>query len=454
MKNRMHLPSVMALTVSLALGLPAAAGAIDLIETYKLALDNDAEFAAAVAGNKAAHEFKPQARAALLPNISLDAWTAYNDGRRKARSRSGMVADDARYNTNGYGLSLTQPVFRWDRWVQLRQADDRVKQANAELDSAAQDLIVRAAARYFEVLAAEDNLEYRITTKDAFFSQYNQALQRFEVGLIAITDVEEAKAGHDLAVAEEIRARNALENAREALRELVGEYYEQLAPLAKEVPLLKPDPDSAERWVEKALAENRQVAAATFASKVAQEEIKRRASGHLPTLDLVAGRNYSAQSESPKLTDLSVGGPSRNYTDAIGLQVTLPIFSGGLTYSQTEQARHQYQQALEQLESARRGTHRQARQSYNGVIDSISGVAALRQALTSTQKALEAIEAGFQVGTRTSVDVLNAQRNTYESKRDYKNAQYTYILGGLRLKQAAGTLSPDDLVPINDWLKH
>ena len=420
MKNRMHLPSVMALTVSLALGLPAAAGAIDLIETYKLALDNDAEFAAAVAGNKAAQEFKPQARAALLPNISLDAWTAYNDGRRKARSRSGMVADDARYNTNGYGLSLTQPVFRWDRWVQLRQADDRVKQA----------------------------------TKDAFFSQYNQALQRFEVGLIAITDVEEAKAGHDLAVAEEIRARNALENAREALRELVGEYYEQLAPLAKEVPLLKPDPDSAERWVEKALAENRQVAAATFASKVAQEEIKRRASGHLPTLDLVAGRNYSAQSESPKLTDLSVGGPSRNYTDAIGLQVTLPIFSGGLTYSQTEQARHQYQQALEQLESARRGTHRQARQSYNGVIDSISGVAALRQALTSTQKALEAIEAGFQVGTRTSVDVLNAQRNTYESKRDYKNAQYTYILGGLRLKQAAGTLSPDDLVPINDWLKH
>nr|MCU0935621.1 TolC family protein [Gammaproteobacteria bacterium] len=144
---------------------------------------------------------------------------------------------------------------------------------------------------------------------------------------------------------------------------------------------------------------------------------------------------------------------SRNYQDSIGLQLSLPIFSGGLTYSQTEQARYQYQQALDQLESARRGTYRQARQSYNGILDSISGVVALRQAETSTRKALEATEAGFQVGTRTSVDVLNAQQRTFESRRDYKNAQYTYILGTLRLKQAAGTLSPDDLVPINSWLK-
>lgn len=453
MKTRTRVPSMIALAVSLALGLPGAAGAVDLVEVYKLALDNDPEFAAAVSGNKAAQEFKPQARAGLLPNIALQASTAWNDGRRKAQSRIGTVSGDRKFNTNSYGISLTQPVFRWDRWIQLEQADNRVKQANAELDAAAQDLIVRSAQRYFEVLAAEDNLEFRITTKEAFNSQYNQALQRFEVGLIAITDVEEAKAGFDLAVAEEIRARNALENAREALRELVGEYYEQLAPLAGEVPLNPPDPNSPEQWVEKALAENRQVAAATFASKVAQEEISRRFSGHLPTLDLVAGRDYNAQSDSPRLTDLSVGGPSRTYQDSIGLQLSLPIFSGGLTYSQTEQARYQYQQALDQLESARRGTYRQARQSFNGIIDSISGVAALRQAETSTRKALEATEAGFQVGTRTSVDVLNAQQRTFESQRDYKNAQYTYILGTLRLKQAAGTLSPDDLVPINSWLK-
>lgn len=455
MKTRTRVPSMIAMAVGLALGLSGAAGAVDLIETYKLALDNDPEFAAAVSGNKAAQEFKPQARAGLLPNVALQASTAWNDGRRKARGRSGaMISDDAKFNTNSYGISLTQPVFRWDRWVQLEQADNRVKQANAELDAAAQDLIVRSAQRYFEVLAAEDNLEFRITTREAFNSQYNQALQRFEVGLIAITDVEEAKAGHDLAVAEEIRARNALENAREALRELVGEYYEQLAPLGGEVPLTPPDPNSPEQWVEKALAENRQVAAATFAAKVAQEEISRRFSGHLPTLDLVAARDYNAQSESYRLTDLSIGGPSRNYVDSIGLQLTLPIFSGGLTYSQTEQARYQYQQSLDQLESARRGTYRQARQSFNGILDSISGVAALRQAEISTRKALEATEAGFQVGTRTSVDVLNAQQRTYESQRDYKNAQYTYILGTLRLKQAAGTLSPDDLVPINSWLKH
>ncbi len=455
MKTRTRVPSIIALAVGLTIGFSGAAGAVDLIETYKLALDNDPEFAAAVSGNKAAQEFTPQARAGLLPNIALQAETAWNDGRRTARRAGTKLKDDARFNTNSYGISLTQPVFRWDRWVQLEQADNRVKQANAELDAAAQDLIVRSAQRYFEVLAAEDNLEFRVTTKEAFDSQYNQALQRFEVGLIAITDVEEAKAGYDLAVAEEIRARNALENAREALRELVGEYYEQLAPLAGEVPLNPPDPNSPEQWVEKALAENRQIAAATFASKVAQEEISRRFSGHLPTLDLVAARNYNSQSESPVLQGISAPlSDSRSYQDSIGLQLSLPIFSGGLTYSQTEQARYQYQQALDQLESARRGTYRQARQSYNGILDSISGVIALRQAETSTRKALEATEAGFQVGTRTSVDVLNAQQRTFESRRDYKNAQYTYILATLRLKQAAGTLSPDDLVPINSWLKH
>ena len=185
-----------------------------------------------------------------------------------------------------------------------------------------------------------------------------------------------------------------------------------------------------------------------------QDEIKRRFAGHYPTLDLVAGRAYQSDSETPTFAGFPAYGASRQYNDSVGLQLNVPIFSGGLTTSQTEEARHLYQQALDNLETDRRDAYRQARQSFNSIADSISGVAALRQALASTQKALEATEAGFQVGTRTSVDVLNAQQKTFQSRADYKNAQYGYILGILGLKQAAGTLSPDDLVPINDWLKH
>ena len=446
-------------TLAVMLGIAAGARAADLVEVYKLALDSDPEFAAAVAGNKAAQEFKPQARAALLPNIALQADTSYNWTRstriRQAPPPTGKSAAEANYNQNGFSLNLVQPVFRWDRWVQLGQADNRVNQANSELDAAAQDLIVRTAQAYFDVLAAQDNLEFRTTTREAFNQQLNQAQQRFEVGLIAITDVEEAKAGRDLAVAEEIRARNQLENAYEALRALVGDYLENLAPLGGEVPLLRPDPNSIEQWTEKALEQNRQLAASTFAAKVAQDEIKRRFAGHYPTVDLVAGRQYQAQSDQQFIPGSVIDfADTRQYVDSVGLQLNLPIFSGGLTTSQTEQARHLYQQALDTLEQARRGAHREARQSFNSITDSISGVAALRQALASTQKALEATEAGFQVGTRTSIDVLNAQQKTFESRRDYKNAQYGYILGTLRLKQAAGTLSPDDLVPLNSWLKH
>lgn len=436
------------LAASMALGASAAAPAADLLDVYRMALESDPQFAAAQAGNRAAQESRPQARAGLLPNLSLDGDTFYNDQRLKRPEAVAGRSRSADYNSYGYSLSLVQPVFRWDRWIQLGQADSRVSQANAELDAAAQDLIVRSAERYFDVLAAIDNLEFATTTKEAFSQQLNQAEQRFEVGLIAITDVEEAKAGRDLAVTEEIRAKNRLENAYEALRELVGEDIRDLALLKEEVPLLRPDPDDTDRWTRTALDQNRQLAAATFAAKIAQDEIKRRQAGHYPTVDLVAARDYQSQSDSVSF------GENDSYLDSIGVQLNLPLYQGGLVSSQTEQARHEYQQALEELEATRRGTYRQTRESFLGVSDSISGVNALRQALTSTQKALEAIEAGFQVGTRTSVDVLNAQRNTYESVRDYKNAQYGYILSTLRLKQAAGTLAPEDLVPVNGWLAH
>jgi len=453
------------LTLALGLGLGGAAAAaeatkpVDLVEVYRLALDSDPQFAASVSANKAAQQLKPQARAGLLPNVALSADTRYSDQKVK-RSASGFSrrAEDG-INAHGYTLSLVQPVFRWDRWIQLGQAGSRVSQANAELDSSAQDLIVRTAETYFEVLSAQDNLEFRTTTREAFLQQLNQALQRFEVGLIAITDVEEARAGHDLAVAEEIRAKNQLENAHEVLRALVNEYLRDLAPLAGEVPLLMPEPNSIEQWTDTALAQNRALAASTFAAKVAQDQIRVNNAGHYPTLDLVAGRAYQ-RGESPAFDSLTssvattASVTSKTYDDFIGLEFNLPIYQGGLVTSQTEQARQEYQQALDVLEQTRRETYRSARQSFLGVQDSISAVNALRTALGSTQKALEATEAGFQVGTRTSVDVLNAQQRTFESRYNYKNAQYTYILSTLRLKQAAGTLSPDDLVPISGWLKH
>ncbi|WP_127475622.1 TolC family outer membrane protein [Sulfurivermis fontis] len=428
------------LALALLAGAAAAQGE-DLRDVYRLAQESDPQLRAAEAGHRAALEARPLSRAALLPSINFTAQT-----QRNAFEYDTPAYPDNEYNSSSYSLSLRQALYHHEYYVQLRQADAGIAQADAQYGAAKQALIVRVAEAYFNLLSAEDNLRFAQAEKTAIAQQLRQTQQRFEVGLSAITDVHEAQAGYDAAVAQEIVAQNQLENAREVLREITGRDHTALAPLAGEIPLQSPDPASIDKWEETALQQNLQLLAAEAATHVAREEMKRREAGHYPTLDIVASHNWSDTSES----DLS---GSEYNSNIIGLQLNLPLYAGGGVSASTRQAAHLYTQAQEGLEQTRRATVRQTRDAYLGVTAGISTVQARRQALSSAKTALQATQAGFEVGTRTAVEVLNSQRELFRAQRDYARARYDYALSTLRLKQAAGILSDADLEYINSWLQ-
>src|SRR5918999_2778140 len=448
------------------IGVAAPIGAEDLATIYTLAEQQDPQFQQVEASRRAILEAKPQARAQLmLPSVTISANVTRNF--QDISVPQAQVSDISLIDTQGrpiplrdllgvsrsgyteftsgdYTLSITQPVYHYDRTLQYRQADTRIQQANAEFGAARQDLIVRVAERYFDVLAAIEFLEFAGAEKQALFQQLDQAKQRFEVGLVAITDVQEAQAGYDRAVADRIQAENLLENAREALRELTNQYHQTLLKLGEEIPLIAPVPPDIDRWIAKSLEQNLRLAAAFQATKVARQEIARQSAGHRPTLDLIASHGFSTTGGRFGAADID--------SSAIGLQFNLPIYQGGQVNSRTREAQHRHEEVLARLEQERRAAHRQAHDAYLGVITGISRVKALRQAVISNQTSSEATQAGFEVGTRTGVDVVNAQREVVRAKRDYAQSRYDYILDTLRLKRAAGMLTPTDLTPINTWL--
>lgn len=412
----------------------------NLFDVFKNSLGSDPQFKSAGAQNRASQEQGPQARANLLPEASMSASKLYNS--RDVRKSGSLTLGTTSFTNNTFSIDITQPIYRKDLLVNVDQTAVRIRQANAEYAFALQDLIIRVTEGYFEILSAMDQLEFAISERDATNQQLTQSQQRFEVGLIAITDVEEAKAGFDIANAGVIAAENAVDNASETLREITGQYYNSLSRLTTEAPLVKPKPARMEAWTEIALEQNLQLRAAREAADVARHGIKLQQAQHHPTLDLVASYTMS-----------QTGGTSDTETSVIGLELNLPLFEGGEVISQTREARFLYQKALDDLEREQRAAQRAARNAYRGVVSGISRVQALQQAVVSTEAAYEAIQSGFQVGTRTSVDVLNAQRDRFEARRDHLQARYDYILEVLRLKQAAGTLNEDDLVEINNWLE-
>ena len=426
--------------------LPHVCAAEDLAQIFTLAESQDPQFRSVQAAYRATLEQRPQARAQLmLPTLSFNTNTAYNRQDTELGGDSGVGSGGlTEFHSWGWGLQLNQPIYHHDRFVALKQADEAIRQAELDVDAARQDLIVRSGERYFDMLAAIDTLEFARAEKDALGRQLEQTTQRFEVGLIAITGVQEAKAGYDLATADEILARNLLDNTVEALREITGEYHRNLSLLGDKLPLVAPEPQDIDLWTETALQQNLRLAAALVATQSAENEIRRQYAGHVPTLDIVGSHGFGRQ-----------GGRFGNVeqtTTALGLELNVPIYEGGQVVSRTREAQERYHEILEVLEQQRRTTVRQTRDSYLGVISGISRVKALNQAVVSTQTALEATEAGFEVGTRTSVDVVSASRDLFRAKRDYARARYDYILDILRLKQAAGTLSPDDVNEINAWL--
>lgn len=434
------------LVMAAAWSSPVAMAVEDMVQIYQKAETRDPRFAGVQSSFKAVQEGRVQARARMmLPNVTAGGSAAYN---RENTSIDGgglsFGSGFSEYASRGYSINLVQPVYHYDRYRQLLQADSRIRQAQLDIDAARQDLIVRTAERYLATLTATDNLDFSRADREALSRQLEEARQRFDTGLIAITDVQEAQAGHDAAVANEIAAQKALDDTYEALYELTGEYHRQLAALGSDIPLVAPEPADADRWAETARAQNLNVAAATTAARIAAEEIKVQYAGHLPSLDLVG--------ETGSATGGGRFGSSTTDSSSIGLQLNVPIYEGGQVQSRTRQATYQHQAALDREEEARRAAVRQARSAYSGVISGISRIEALNQAVVSAQTALEATRAGFEVGTRTSVDVVNQQRDLLRAKRDHADARYRYVLDVIKLKQAAGTLSPNDLGEINRWL--
>lgn len=459
------------IVIACGLSLAAQAGfGADLLEVYQRALQNDPIIREADANRLASRESKPQALAALLPQISANGSYSNED---QAFSRTVLQQTDPRdpnseivpvdiatdADTRGwqYQLQLRQTLFRWDQWAALKRADAEVAQAEADYQAAQQELIQRTAQRYFDVLAAQDTVEAAEATQEAFARQLEQAEKRFEVGLIAITDVQEARAAHDQAAASVIQAKRALATAQELLRELTGEPFDTLAGPVDDMPLTSPDPQEEDEWVSRALEQNLRLISARLATDIAKQDIRVARAGHLPTIDLVAARSDlddRGDQVSRRGGERAFSPADQSQTvDSIGVQVTFPIYSGGATASRVRQRVYLHRAARERLERTARETERATRDAYLGVLSEISRVRALRQALESSRTALQATEAGFEVGTRTTVDVLDARRQLFEAQTNYARSRYDYILNVLQLQLATGTLSVADLAEINKVLR-
>jgi outer membrane protein len=433
------------LLVFMWLALPLPGFADDMLSVYQLAVQSDPQLQAAKAAYQATLEVIPQSRAALLPN--LGATGIVTRDRYHNRNPAAGEPENSYATNKTFGAQLTQALYQRESFLKLEQTDSVVAQSKAQLTAAEQDLILRVATRYFLVLGAQDNLAFVKGDKDAIARTLDQAQQRFDVGLSAITDVLEARARYDIAVSDEINAEKLLADAREALREVTGVEPGTLEVLQPEIPLVPPDPAVEEQWVTVATDQNPLLLAARAATETARQEIDIQRAGHYPTLDLTA--DYAWRNN-----DFGGFGISQERNDSsIGVQMTLPLYTGGLISANTRQSQQQFTQAQETQVQQRRATERQARDYFRGVMTGISKVIALKQAVLSNEKALEAAEAGFDVGTRTIVDVLDTQRDLLSAKRDHARSRYDYLLDILRLKQAAGSLEEDDLRLINALLQ-
>jgi outer membrane protein len=430
------------LAVLAGVALPALAE--DLVQVYRDAQRYDAVYSAARFTLEAGREKLPQARAGLLPSLNLSA----NATRTRIESESrdpAVTPSFTRYpNSTGYTLTLSQPVYRTQNYTQLNQAEYQVKQAEATFGQAGQDLAVRVAQAYFDVLAAQDTLTLVGAQKAAISEQLAQAKRNFEVGTATITDTHEAQARYDLVVSQEIAAQNDLENRRQSLQLITGKDYGRLVPLRGDVRLAPPNPGQMESWVELAEKQSYPVQIQQALAEVAQLEMKRASGGHWPTIDLVATYGQNADTGS----STSTVGRDTN-TSTIGLQLAVPLYSGGAVNSREREAAANFNKTREDLQNARRSAAIDARRNFLSVMSGISQVGALEQALVSSQSALDSNRLGYEVGVRINIDVLNAQQQLYSTERDLAVARYNTITNYLRLKAAAGSLREDDLEEVN-----
>ena len=433
---------LIALLISSAL-LTINAQAADLIQVYQQALANDATYASARAALAAGQERTTQGRSQLLPVIGLGGSSTKTNGDFTSKSDDPFAPESGPRdsNRNQWALSLSQPLFRWDRWESYQQSKLSQASTEAVFAQAQQDLITRVSQAYFDVLTAQDNLSSIQAQKSATTEQLASAKRNFEVGTQTITDTHEAQAAYDLVVAQEFAAINDLEVRRAALQQIIGAVPGSLSTLRPGVTIGAPQPASIDPWISSAEQQNYSVVGAQLNLEIAKREITRNRAGHLPTLDLVASKGRD-----------STPGSGINKANSIGVQWNVPIFNGFAVTSKVRESIALEDKARNDLEATRRAAAQNARTAYLGVNSGLAQVRALEAAEVSSKSALDSNKLGYQVGVRINIDVLNAQRQLYSTQRDLSRARYDTIMNGLRLKSAAGTLKEADLVPVNDLL--
>ena len=446
------------------------AQAADLLAVFHRALQNDPQLREAEANRLASLESKPQALAALLPQLSASGTInkQVDEGLTSstqilAPAAPGQPAQQFPFSFDGrttttthqYGLHLRQNLFNWSNWTALKRADSQLAQAEADYQAAQEDLIARVSQRYFDVLAAQDDLAAQEAALESVNHQLDQAQSRYDAGLIAITDVQEARAAHDSAVAAVIESKRQLASTRELLWEITGDAFDSLARPLEPFETQNPDPLDVDRWVGLALQQNLQLVSSRLAADIARENVSVAQGGHGPTLDLLASRQKSISNGDSVYPDgAPAGGSALDQTShSIGLQLTFPIYSGGAVSSQVRQAVYLHRAAKERLERVARSTERDTRDAFLGVLSDVSRVKALRQAVESNTVALAATEAGYTAGTRTAVDVLESRRLWTLAQTNYSRSRYAYLINVLKLQLAAGILSEQSLDRINSGLR-
>jgi len=432
--------------------------AVDLVGVHDLALTSDPRLQAAEYRREATGENKTQAWANLLPQISANGnWTKGNNEVFVAGTAvSPDIKTDNTTETRSYGLTLQQSLYRQENYEQLDVARGQITQADAIYQVAFQDFLLRVSNSYFLVLNLIDGVTFAEAEELALKRQFEQAEQRFEVGLTAVTDVHEARASYDNARARAIVARNSLADAKEELKVLTGQYFEAFDVLQEVLPLVEPDPFDADRWVEIALSNNPSVLSSRAAVEIADSNMRLARTGHFPTLDLVANANYFEDRKRVIRNDLQekIFSTTLDVDDmSVQLVLNIPLYLGGAVNSRTRQARYLMDATGQDLDDVQRATVRETQNAFRAILAGIQEVEAFEQARISAEAALEATQAGFEVGTRTIVDVLIAQQRKFQAQRDNSVARHAYILRHLRLKSIAGLLSSQDLSVVNQLLE-
>ncbi len=444
-KARLMKKTLSTLIIAIASAVTAtSAQAEDLLAVYQQALLNDTVVLKAQAQFEVVKENITQARAVLLPQISATA--SYTDGEQEDYSYDSSSVVNSEFNSLSYSASLNMQLYHHDSWLNLNNAEKSAHQSDLVYQVAKQDLIVRVAQAYFALLSTKDDLDFAQAEKAAIARQLEQTKQRFSVGLTAITDVHEAQAQYDNAVTEEIRAENAIFSAEEALRVITNTYPKNISILnTKRFSTSTPNPNSADEWQKAAEAKNLDLIASKVGLDIAKDNINIARAGHYPTLDF--GAQYGSKDNEVQSFNVPA---VDNYS--VGVTLNVPIYSGGAIESSVRQAQSNFVSASQDLMQSHRSVVQTTRNAYNTVVATISGIKAFEQSVLSATKALEATEAGFEVGTRTIVDVLDSTRNLYNAKRNLSSTRYAYIQNVLKLKRAGGTITDEDITAINSGL--